>query len=989
MKILNAILSAAAIVFIGGMPAWGATPQLSTARIDSMPNMPAQYQMRDWRKAARDYDALVFNYSATGQYLPAIWTDTSHIYRDVDGFGLPSYAGSPYQKSGNAGESINCIAAVLGATLAGIDKSNQGGRNFADMLSNYYSPTLCVVGNNAPAANPVDFWYGCFPTMLYWMVWDKYPSDTATQSRLLGTADKFYNAMAAMKPSGALFPDFNHTGFDFGIMQPFYNGQFREPDAGIVFSWVSLMAWQKFGQPRFIQGAQWGMNYLQSLPASQNPYYEIFMPYGVYLAARLNAEFGATYDVQKFIDWNMGPSVARPNWGVAANNWGGYEVMGLASSLDDGGGYAFAMNTFNQAAAHVPMVRYDKRYARAIGKWMLNMANSSRFFYANALDAAHQSCKTWADANDKNYAIAYEGFRQQGRNNNVAAGDYSTPAGQIVSGSYTETTCLGDNKCEALREADAGGADRLEHIWRVPKTAGTSSQLLVNAYITLGGDPQESFKFSWSTSPTGPWTEMFTVTETAFQGLPNHWHTVTASASGDTYVRVEDTRRTSGGVLDTLNVDALFLLNELSVQPYSMGDAVAGYPRNMPLDFGLYGSSHVGLMGGSMTTTTIEGILVWDCLKTDYYHNAAHPTYLIYNPHAQTKTVQVAAPTTATDVYDIVSDQFVARGVIGAASVRMPPDTAMVLVMVPANATMQVTGRKLIFNGVTADFNTARGFLPPGPLAPDPQTTLLIKFDGNITDSSPNNWPTTFSAIAGMSTPGFINSQPGFGQCLTGNGGALNGALVSSSVISGAARPPMTIESWIYMPPDRVNDEYNFPLVDFAGGRFQFFIRHAGTPDAGVIYPSVSIYNGSLFESNYWRIGVTDGWTDGSWHHVALTYDPTRTTAPVELFFDGVRFAANTQGSTPPVTSDFERVAEMAPFGGRVWPPPSPTENLMPLIGSADELRVSRIIRYPQPAPPSAVEEWPLYNEQQPNIRRTGTGADAGHKCPHYHKEHT
>lgn len=39
------------------------------------------------------------------------------------------------------------------------------------------------------------------------------------------------------------------------------------------------------------------------------------------------------------------------------------------------------MNGFQQAAALAPVAKYDKRYARAIGKWLLNIANASRLFY--------------------------------------------------------------------------------------------------------------------------------------------------------------------------------------------------------------------------------------------------------------------------------------------------------------------------------------------------------------------------------------------------------------------------------------------------------------------------------------------------------------------------------------------------------------------------------------------------------------------------------
>jgi hypothetical protein len=61
-------------------------------------------------------------------------------------------------------------------------------------------------------------------------------------------------------------------------------------------------------------------------------------------------------------------------------NWGGYDVSGLIGEANDGGNdYAFVMNGFQQAAALAPLPKYDKRYARAIAKWLLNLTNASRF----------------------------------------------------------------------------------------------------------------------------------------------------------------------------------------------------------------------------------------------------------------------------------------------------------------------------------------------------------------------------------------------------------------------------------------------------------------------------------------------------------------------------------------------------------------------------------------------------------------------------------
>jgi len=48
--------------------------------------------------------------------------------------------------------------------------------------------------------------------------------------------------------------------------------------------------------------------------------------------------------------------------------WGEYDVSGLQGSITDGGGYAFLMNSMKMAWPLVPMVKYEPRFARAIGK---------------------------------------------------------------------------------------------------------------------------------------------------------------------------------------------------------------------------------------------------------------------------------------------------------------------------------------------------------------------------------------------------------------------------------------------------------------------------------------------------------------------------------------------------------------------------------------------------------------------------------------------
>ena len=137
----------------------------------------------------------------------------------------------------------------------------------------------------------------------------------------------------------------------------------------------------------------------------------MLLPFGTLTAARLNAELGRDYDVDRLLNWCFGISDCRGGWGVTVGNWGGYDCDGLLGSIDNRGGYAFAMNTFAQAGALVPLARYDPRYARAIGKWMLNLANAARLFYPGALPPGHETSAFWKG--DPQHVIAYEGLRHE------------------------------------------------------------------------------------------------------------------------------------------------------------------------------------------------------------------------------------------------------------------------------------------------------------------------------------------------------------------------------------------------------------------------------------------------------------------------------------------------------------------------------------------------------------------------------------------------
>jgi hypothetical protein len=315
------------------------------------------------------------------------------------------------------------------------------------------------------------------------------------------------------------------------------------------------MAYAKWNDPKYLQAADWGMSFLQGRRSS--PFYEVLLPYGAYIAARMNAELGRDYDVLKLLNWCFdGYSEPRPGWGVIASTLGGYDCHGLVGSNTDGGGYAFAMNTFSMAAPLVPLVRYDTRFARSIGKWMLNAANNARLFYSDSLPEDHQSSAFWDG--DPGHVVAYEG----------------------------------------LRKSRAGNS------------------------------------------------------------------------------------------------------------PYATGDALGdGWA---PTDFGLYGSSHVGIFGGIIGPTNDEKILQLDCLVTDFYHDAAYPTYLYFNPYVVKRTVEIDVGPRPVDLYDAVTHKFVKVNITGLTSFDIAADSAAVIVVTPNGGKVEYLGRRMLIDGVVVDYNSKK-----------------------------------------------------------------------------------------------------------------------------------------------------------------------------------------------------------------------------------------------------------------------------------------
>jgi len=408
--------------------------QINIPRVEAMSNEPSPYFMRDWHEVTEGYVDYVLDDTKTGTNLPLCSWITSGPWAGM--FNMSSYVGSGIGSS----EAINALALIVSGTLAGYDMSNYNGHDTVTGAANmYYCASQKMCGNDGGGCGNPEFWYKMVPTIFMVQIADLYPAKGGLPGKVNAIANKLYNASVVMggQKDPWTIPNYNHYSFNFSTMLPIDNGEWVESDSAAAFAWISYMAYTESGDSNHLTAADWGMSYLSDVvPIDQNPHYEVMLQYGPITAARMNAELGRSYDLDKLLYWCSGYVTHqdtysfRVGWGmISSTAWGGYDCDGLTGSVTDSSGYAFAMNTFQSAGATIPVVRYNSGYARTIGKWMLNLANAARLFYPSFLDSGHQYYDAWEwailDGYDPNSYIAYEGLRRYGNSvTPYATGDY-------------------------------------------------------------------------------------------------------------------------------------------------------------------------------------------------------------------------------------------------------------------------------------------------------------------------------------------------------------------------------------------------------------------------------------------------------------------------------------------------------------------------------------------------------------------------------------
>jgi hypothetical protein len=457
-------------------------------------------------------------------------------------------------------EGINVLPSLVGATLVGQNIRSMYGKDRLTMVQDFFNKANGenIYLNNASAGSGGDWWYDVMPNVYFYQLYDKFPDFNAEATfQFKSVADKFLEATRKMGGKATPWTPavMNYRAWNFKTMEGNANGV-KEPEAAGTFGWLLYHAYKKTKNKEYLKGAEWSMEYLNSL--GSNPSYELQLPYGVYTAAKMNAEIGTKYNIEKMVNWcfNRGP---LRGWGTIIGKWGNYDVSGLVGEANDGGNdYAFLMNGVQQAAALVPMVRYDKRFAKAIGKWMLNLSNASRLFYPGFLPSNQQDGAGWSQVNDMEGLIAHEAMKQKFQN----------------------------------------------------------------------------------------------------------------------------------------------------ITPYSTGDALGG--GWAATNLAIYGSSSVGYLGAIVSTTNVDKILQLNMNATDFYADVSYPSYLYYNPYDSPKAVLLDVGNGQRDVYEALSEKFIAENKTGQVSIIIPPKEAALVVVTPTGGKVTYDKNRMLVDNKIVDYRQSK-----------------------------------------------------------------------------------------------------------------------------------------------------------------------------------------------------------------------------------------------------------------------------------------
>ena len=402
ITIVVLIVSTLAVTFAqaSNAPSKG-TAQKTIAAVERMPRVPEPLSVRDWHAVSMSYYERILDPNAVGDSFPVVQIET-----DDAGFRMKSYVGSTI-----SGEGISCLSAVVGARLAGLDPRNFRGVDYVSRSRAWYDPVHGFYRHKVGERSPVvhSGIYGYWNAVVGTMLAAQYPEDAQLKHQAITAAKAFLEIARGLGCPDR--PDYNVLGWDFENNKP---GGRNEPMNRLghapSVAWMLLVGAALTLDEDMVACARATIQWYAENPGR----YEITHVMGPLAAARLNAMGGPQVDIDRILSaWFGDGDPKRHTWRITRGmRFDGITCDGLdGARWGDDGFYAFTMGSLQGPAWLVPVVRYDQRYARAIGRYALNAANSTRLLQGEGLDANHQDHAKWKTRWDPRNHFFYEGLK--------------------------------------------------------------------------------------------------------------------------------------------------------------------------------------------------------------------------------------------------------------------------------------------------------------------------------------------------------------------------------------------------------------------------------------------------------------------------------------------------------------------------------------------------------------------------------------------------
>ena len=380
----------------------GNVTQLPIARVESMPRLPSPLAVRGWQRVAMAYYDRIFNPAAVGDSFPCVQVETGN-----NSFAMKSYLGADF-----ANEAFTCLGGVLGARLAGLDPRSLHAIDWVERCKAWYDSGIGMYRHHAGDrstevhADIYGYWAAIQGTMLAAL----YPDDPDFPKQARTAATAFLRIAHGLGCPD--HPDYDVLGWDFATnSKAGRNEPMNRLGHAPSVAWMLLVGAALTRDPEMLACAQATMRWY----IEHSGRYEVSHLMGPLAAARINVAVGDQFDLGKVLAaWFGDGDVTRHPWRITAGTHSDHGITcdGLnGASWGDDGFYAFSMGSLQGPAWLIPVVRYDQRYARAIARYALHLANSARLLQGDGLDADHQDHAAWKEKWDKDHLFFYEGLK--------------------------------------------------------------------------------------------------------------------------------------------------------------------------------------------------------------------------------------------------------------------------------------------------------------------------------------------------------------------------------------------------------------------------------------------------------------------------------------------------------------------------------------------------------------------------------------------------